>query len=104
MTDHRGVIILLGEIDRCQSFRERADLVHFYQNRIRHMLGDSFAQEFDVGDKNIVTDELNFVAETRGQLFPTGPVIFRAAIFNRDDRETRAKIGIVLNQLFSGPF
>ena len=68
------------------------------------MFGNSFAQKFHVGDEKIVTDQLDLIAETRGQFLPTIPVVFRAAVLDRNDRKTRAKIDIVLNQLFNRAF
>src|SRR5260221_797935 len=46
MADHGGVGVFLGQFDRVERFGERADLVHFYQNRIRHALVDAFSEEF----------------------------------------------------------
>ncbi len=68
------------------------------------MFGNSFAQKFHVGDEKIVADQLNLFAEARGQLFPTFPIILRAAVLDRNDGKTRAKIDIVLDQLFNRPF
>ena len=48
-----------------QSFGQRADLIDFDQNRIRHAHLDSFVQPLRVGDKQIVADELRVCAERR---------------------------------------
>ena len=59
---------------------------------------DSFAQKFDVGHEKIVADQLNLVAEPRRQFLPAVPIVFRAAVLDRDDRETARKVRIIIDQ------
>jgi hypothetical protein len=66
MADYGGVIVFFGQINRCQRFGKRADLIHLDQNRIRHVLSNSLPQKFDVRDKEIVTNELNLFTKLRG--------------------------------------
>ena len=44
-------------------------------------------RNFDVGDEQIVADELDLVAELVGQLLPAVPIVFGAAVFDGDDRD-----------------
>ncbi len=56
MADHYAVIIFLRQINRRQGFCEGADLIHFNQNRIRHVLVNSLAQKIDIRNKNIIAN------------------------------------------------
>ena len=58
MTDHIRVIIFLCHIDRCQRFRECADLIYLDKDGIRHVLGDSFFEKLHVRDEKVVADQL----------------------------------------------
>ena len=42
-------------------------------------------EELDVGDEDIVADELDLGAEFVGERFPILPIAFRAAVFDADD-------------------
>src|SRR5438270_4250804 len=66
------------------------------------MFGDSLFEELDIRNEEIVADELNFVAELLRQFLPTIPIVFRAAIFDRNDRKLRAEFGVVIDQLRGG--
>ena len=99
MTDHGGVIIFLRQFNGVECFGKRADLIDLDQDRVGDVLLNSFAEEFNVRHEKIVADQLNFVAQPRRQLFPAVPIVFRTAIFDRDDRETRAKIGIIFESV-----
>ena len=45
-----------------------------------------FLQELHVGHEQIVADELDFVADFVGELFPRRPIAFAAAVFDADNR------------------
>ena len=81
-----------ARLNRRQGFRERADLIHFNQDGIRNSFGNSFAEKLYIGHEEIVADELDFIAESVGQSFPSRPIVFRTAVFDRDDWETRAEL------------
>src|SRR5437899_2929425 len=42
----------------------------------------------------------DIIAESLRQFLPTVPIVLGAAVFDRDNRETRAEFGIVIDQLF----
>src|SRR4029077_19898319 len=94
----------LCHVDRCQRFRQRADLIYLDQNGIRYVLGNSFLKKFHVGDEKIVTDQLNPGAQFFCQFFPAVPIVLRATVLDRNDREPRAKRGVIIDQFFSGLF
>lgn len=94
MTDHGCVIILFCQINCSQRFGECADLVDLDQNGIGHVFSDPFAKKLHIRDKQIVADQLNLAAEARSQFLPAIPIVFRATVLDRNNRETRAKIDI----------
>ena len=47
---------------------------------------DALGQPLDVGDEQVVADELELVAELLGQLGPAVPVVLGQAVFDADDR------------------
>ena len=70
MADDRGVIVVLRQFDGVQRLGERADLVHFHQDRIRRAGVDATLQELHVRDEQVIADELNLVAQLVGELLP----------------------------------
>src|ERR1051326_6552830 len=62
MTDHCCVLILFCKLDAVERLGERADLIDFDQNGVRDPPIDGFAQELDVRDQEIVTDQLHLTA------------------------------------------
>src|SRR5262249_48486473 len=104
MTDHSGVMVLLCQIDRRKCLRQRADLIDLDQNGIRHVFGYSSSEKFHIRDKKIVADQLNFCAEFIRQFLPALPIILGATVLDRNDRKPRAKLGVVIDQFFSGFF
>src|SRR2546423_3245964 len=90
--DHGRVSIPPREINRIQSLAHRSDLIHLDQNRVGYPLIDSFLQELNVGDENVVAHQLNLPAEFLGQVRPAVPIILRQPIFQRHN-------GIVIHPL-----
>ena len=86
MADDGGVAVFLGEFDGVERLGERADLVDLHEDRVGHAAFDALAEEFDVGHEEIVADELGLRADRVGELLPAVPVVFRAAVFDGDDR------------------
>jgi hypothetical protein len=75
-----------GELDGIEGLGEGADLVHLHEDRVGGAGLDALLEELDVGDEEIVADELDLVADGVGELLPGGPVVFGAAVFDGDDR------------------
>ena len=80
----------LGEVDGGERLGDGADLVDLDQDRVGHAQINALAEELDVGDEQIVADELDLAAELFGQQFPAVPIAFGAAVFDGDDRELLA--------------
>ena len=68
MTDHIGVPISGSQLNGVDGFRKAANLVHLHQNRV----GDSFVnaslKAFYVGNKQVVTHQLNAITYAVGRV------------------------------------
>ena len=84
--NHRSVVGVRGQPHRLQRFGQRADLVHLDENRVADALLDALLQTLSVGDEEVVADQLDLLAERVRQRLPAVPIVFRHAVFDRDDR------------------
>src|SRR5207244_12846893 len=84
--DEGGLSIAASEVDGVEGFADGADLVYLDQNAVGDVLVDSLLQELDVGDEEVVANELNLVADLFRQVRPAFPIVFGEAVFERDDR------------------
>ena len=64
VADDGGVAVVLGQFDGVEGLGERADLVHLHEDRVGHAGVDALAEELDVGDEEVVADELGLRAES----------------------------------------
>jgi hypothetical protein len=64
--DHSGVASVFRHFDRSQSFGQRTDLVEFDQDGVNDAFLDTFFQDLGVGYEQIVTNQLDFVAQYFG--------------------------------------
>src|SRR3954463_4427555 len=96
---HRGVAGLVRHLDGGERLGQRADLVDLDQDRVGPSGLDAFGEALDVGDKEIVADELALLADEVGQLLPAVHVVFRHAVLDGDDRIARDEISKVLGLL-----
>ncbi len=91
----------MGHFDRIQCFGEGANLVQFDQDRVAGGLANAPVEAGSVGDVEVITNQLHLVAQARGQLLPTIPVILGKAILDRDDRVFPGSIGIPVDEFVS---
>jgi hypothetical protein len=93
------------ERDRVERLGECPDLVDLDQDRVRYPLLDAPVEALDVGDEEIVSDQLDTIAEPLRELLPARPVVFGRAVFDRNDgiplREVRPVIGELVGRQFS---
>src|SRR3954471_15766413 len=89
---HRGIAGLVGHLDGRKRLGQRADLVDLDQDRVGPSRLDAVRQALDVGDKEIVADELALLADEIGELLPAVHVVFRHAVLDRDDRIARDQV------------
>lgn len=62
-----GIAISGGQIDGFDSFGHRANLIHLDQNTIGNTCINTTLEAFRVGNEQVVTDQLNLVADLVGQ-------------------------------------
>ena len=74
------------QFNRPEGFGQGTDLIHFNQNRIADFLVNTHLQALRVGYKQIVANQLHFIAQLLGQGSPALPVVFCQTVFDRDDR------------------
>src|SRR6267378_2433638 len=84
MRDYSGAAVCFRELYTIQSFSERSNLIYFDQDGVCDAKLNSLAQEFSVGHKQIIADELYARAKRVSQRLPSGPVVFSHAVFNRN--------------------
>ena len=88
--------------DRVECLAHRADLVHLDQHRVSDPPTDRFVNEFGVGDKQVITDDLDAVAEAIGEHAPAVPVVFGEAVLDRPDRIPLHHLAVALDELVAG--
>ena len=86
-------------MNRFDRLGQRADLVYFDQDTVGHFVRDPTLQTSRVGNEQIVTDQLNTVADLFGQQFPSVPIVFVATILDRADRIAIGPVGQKVNHL-----
>ena len=91
--DHCTIPGMLSHLHRIQSFRESSDLVYLDKDSIGNIKFDASVQPFDMGDKQIVTYQLDLFPQVFRQIFPDFPVILPQNVFNGNN-------GKFFNQLF----
>src|SRR5204862_2712585 len=90
----------LRELHGLDRLRQRADLVHLDEDRVRDAAIDAELQALRVGDEDVVADELDAVAQLLSRRLPAIPVVLGIAVLDRNDRkavdETREEVGHLL--------
>ena len=63
-----------------ERFRHRADLIQLHEQRVADMLRDALLQNLGVRDEDVVTYQLDPVAERACQQLPSRPVRFAETV------------------------
>ncbi len=71
-----SVASIFRHLDCSQSFGQRTDLVEFDQDGVSDTFFDTFFQDLGVGYEQVVTNQLDFVAQNFGLVCETVPVRF----------------------------
>src|SRR5690625_80972 len=100
MGDYSGVACVLGHLDGVEGFRQRVDLIQLNQYGVGDFFIDAFLQNFGVGHKQVVTHQLNFVAQFLGVIGPAVPVAFIKPVFDGNDGVLVAQSQQVIGELF----
>ena len=102
MRNHGRVTGLEGHADGLHGLGDRADLIQLDENRVGHALRNAFGQDTGIGDEDIVSHELDFLPQFLRQNLPAGPISFRHAILDRDERIAGGQELIIFDQLLRG--
>jgi Helicase subunit of the DNA excision repair complex len=81
-----GVMVAVSELDGVQSLGQGADLVQLDQDAVSATHLDALFKILDVGDEEVVADELDFLAEFLGEELPAVPIAFGHAVLDGIDR------------------
>ena len=65
----------MRDLDRVKRFRQAADLVDLDQDRVADALLDAVGQADRIGHEQIVTDQLDLLADGGGEGCPAFPVV-----------------------------
>src|SRR5579862_6404556 len=93
MGDHRAVTVLLREVHRVDRLGERADLVHLHEDGVGDAALDTELQPLGVRYEDVVTDELDPIAELLGRRDPAVRVVLGVAVFDGHDGEAVDETG-----------
>src|SRR5581483_9094874 len=75
MRHHRAVTVLLRDLHGGDRLAQRPDLIHLDEDRVGDAAIDSHLQPLGVRDEDVVTDELDAVAELLRRREPAVPVV-----------------------------
>jgi len=101
---HRSVTGIGRHLHRFQCFGQRADLVHFYENRIGGAALNPTREAGGVSHEKVVAHQLQLFADRVGEQFPALPIVFGHTVFNREDRGVLPHpVGPELHHLFGRP-
>ena len=84
--DDGGVARALGHLNGFKRFGKRTDLVDLDEDGVRNPLFNAFLKDGGIRHEEVVTHELDALAESGRELGPAFPVAFSHAVFDRDDR------------------
>ena len=70
-----GELRAVGHINGLQCLGQGANLVDLHEHGVGRAFGDTVGQAGRVGHKQIIANQLDFVADFVGQHFPAVPVI-----------------------------
>src|SRR5579883_490125 len=99
MRHHGSVAGLVGHLDGRERLGQRADLVDLDEDGIGAAVSDAVGETRDVGDEEVVADQLALGPDQVGQLLPALHVVLGHAVLDRDDRIAGHQIGEILRLL-----
>ena len=99
---HGGVAGLVGHLDGFEGFGDGTDLVELDEDGVAALLGDTLGESLGIGYEQVVTDELDAVAEFAVEDLPAFPVFFVEAVFDGVDRILVDELLPVPDEFFGG--
>ena len=82
MRDDGTISVFCRKLNGIHCLRKRTDLIDFDENCIGGMFLDANSDSVRIGDKQVITDQLNPIPKLRGQLTPAFPVVFIKTVFD----------------------
>ncbi len=99
MRDHRIPSNGVGHLDGVQCLCKGPDLVQLDEDRIGGLFFDPLGNPLGVGDKEVVSHNLDAAPQFCGHLGPVLPVVFSEAVFNGINGEAIDPVLIELDHL-----
>lgn len=99
MGDHLRVPCFTAGLHRLQGLGDRADLVYLDQCSVADAVLDRVGDDVAVGDEDVVSDDLDAVTESLGELDPAVSVVFCQAVFDAPHRKERGHLGVPVDQV-----
>src|ERR1700732_2484569 len=90
----------MRHIDGGERFGQGANLIYLDQDRIGDAVGDPTRETRDIGDEQIVADELAFLANEPREDLPAFPIILGHRVLDRYNRIVHDKLRQILRLLF----
>src|SRR5680860_631625 len=85
-----------------ESLGDGPDLVDLDQRGVADLAGDRLRDDGRIGDKDVVTHELQTVAQPGGQALPTVPIDLRQAVLDQPHREVGGDLFVAGNHVVGG--
>ena len=93
---HAAEAVAVREVDGVEGLGERADLVDLHQQRVGGLLADAAPEPLDVGDEQVVADELHLGRRASAVIDAQPvPVLLVERVLDGDDRVRRDEVGVV---------
>ncbi len=84
--NHRPPAGPARHLDGGHRFAQRADLVELDQHGVGGLLPDAARDALDIGDEQVVADQLDLIAQFAVEKLPALPVVFGQAVLEHHDR------------------
>ena len=84
-----------------QCFGERTNLIDLDQDGVGALFADAAREELGIGHEQIVADQLRGLTQTRGQGFPTTPIIFAKTVLDGANGPTLAPLAPHVDHLLA---
>ena len=76
----------MGHIDSIERLGERSYLINLHQDSITTLLSDASFQEFHIGYKQVIPNQLTTVADALRKFSPAVPIVLGHTVLDRINR------------------
>ena len=102
MGDNCGVTCALSHLDSLEGLGQGTNLVDLDEDGVTSMNLNALLKALSVGNKEVVADELDLLAQTLGKDLPTVPVLLCKAVLDGDDWELLDHFLVISNHFLGG--